>query len=404
MTAFRYKALGKEGKICKGIIEASSARELKTLLLQQGFSLISYSSRLEYFQFLTSSFSGKIKPRALIDLCVNLEQFDHAGIPLKESLEELGRIQEIPKLKNILFGMMKDVERGLLFSKALSKHPSVFDPIFVGLMAVGEKTGRLSFVLPQLIQHLKWVEEIQAQVFKAIRYPLFMVALLSFVIVILMTVLVPELVSFIKDLKEELPFSTRCLMATSSFLSTYLFILLMAIGIISFFITVFFKYHPRGSYWKSRFQDFLPLSGSLQRKLVIARFCHLFAVMFGSGIDILQSLQTARKALGPGMISFAVEKIEISIQEGLSISAAFEKSAIFPPLVIRMIKMGEQTSTLQANLSYVKDYFDVTIKRQVDHIISLIEPTMILTVGALLAWIVYSVFLPLYGTLSEMDY
>jgi type IV pilus assembly protein PilC len=404
MTIFRYKALGKDGRLHIGDLEVSSSKELKSHLIEQGFFLISYSSTSKYFQFLSTFLTRKIKPRALMDLCIHLEQFDKAGIPLKESLEELSRIQEIPKFKLILLEMMKEVDRGLLFSTALSKHPSVFDEVFVGLIAVGEKTGRLSFVLPQLIHHLKWIEEIQAQFLKAIRYPLIMAMLLVLVIVTLMTILVPELVSFIENLKGDLPFSTRCLMATSSFLSTYLFILLMGGGLGSLLMMLFFNYHVRGPYWKSRFQEALPLIGPLRRKLVIARFCHLFAVMFGGGIDILQAIQNARKALGPGGVSLALKDVELSIQEGLSLSKAFEKTAVFPPMVVRMIKIGEQTSSLHPNLLHVTDYFDVSIKRQVDHVVGLLEPLMILTIGLVIAWIVYSVFLPLYGTLSDLDY
>lgn len=404
MTRYHYRAVGKEGVLHKGVLEAASSTELRSCLQRLNLSLITYSSSFTSFQGITSFFSRKINPRSLRDICLHLEQFERAGIPLKESLEELSRVQDIPILKRTLREVVKDVEKGILFSQALAKHPRVFDSVFVGLMAVGEKTGNLSAGLQQLADHLKWVDELQAQVFKALRYPLMMGVLLFAVVIILMTVLVPELIAFIKNFRGELPLSTRLLIALSSFLSQYSFFLLSGIGGVTILCIGFFRFHPKGSFWKNRLQDALPLVGSLRRQLVVARFCHLFAVMFGGGIDILHALQTARQALGSGPLPEALREVERIVREGQSLSSAFEKGGLFPPLVVRMIKMGEQTSTLHANLLHVKEYFDTSLKRHVDHVVGLIEPLMILSVGCVMAWIVYAVFLPLYEMLAVLDY
>ncbi len=401
MTFYRYKALGKEGALHKGKVDVESSADLKRHLEELGLSLITYSSQRRE---LSSFFPHKVRTRALMDLCLHLEQFEKAGIPLKDSLEDLVTVQEVPKLKITLLEVIRDVERGILFSKALAKHPLVFDSIFVGLIAVGEKTGRLSFVLQHLVHHLKWLDEVQAQILKAFRYPLFMIIFLLAAVVVLMTVLVPELVAFMQSFRGELPLSTRCLLAVSSFLSRYLFLLLS--GVVGGFLLILavFKFHPHGGFWKNNLQERMPLIGPLRRKLAMARFCHLFAVMFGGGIDILHALQTARESLGPGRLSSTLKDVERFVREGSALSSAFEKGGGFPPLVIRMIKMGEQTSSLHVNLLHVKEYFDTTLKRHVEHMVGLIEPLMILTVGSVMAWIVYSVFVPLYETLALMDY
>ncbi len=401
MTLYRYKALGKEGILHKGRVEAASSADLKRCLDDLGLSLITYSSS---FQGMPSFFTRKIKTRSLMDLCLHLEQFEKAGIPLKESLEELFSVQDSPMLKMTLSEVIQDVDRGLLFSKALARHPRVFDSIFVGLIAVGEKTGRLSFVLQHLVQHLKWLDEVQAQIFKAFRYPLFMLVFLGGAIVMLMTVLVPELIAFMQSFRGDLPLSTRVLIAVSSFLSRYLLFLVSGIGGLGTLGLVILKVHPQGGLWKSRLQERLPLLGPLQHKLAMARFCHLFSVMVGGGIDILQALHTARQSLGVGSLSSTLHDVERLVREGNPLSRALEKGGGFPPMVIRMIRMGEQTSSLHANLLHVKDYFDTTLKRQVDHMVGLIEPMMIFTVGGVMAWIVYSVFVPLYETLAMMDY
>lgn len=401
MTFYRYKALGKEGALHKGMLDVGSSVDLKRHLEERGLSLIAYSS---HRQDISCFFSRKVRTRSLMDLCIHLEQFEKAGIPLKDSLEELFSLQEVPKLKMTLLEVIRDVEGGILFSKALAKHPLVFDPIFVGLIAVGETTGRLSFVLQHLVQHLKWLDDVHAQILKAFRYPLFMAVFLLGAICVLMTVLVPELMAFMQNFRGELPLSTRFLLAVSSFLSRYLFLILSGIGSGFLLTLAVFKFHPQGGFWKNRLQERVPLIGPLRRKLDIAQFCHLFAVMFGGGVDILQALQTARESLGAGSLSSAIRDAEVFVREGSSLSSALEKRVVFPPMVIRMIKMGEQTSSLHVNLLHVKEYFDTTLKRHVDHMVGFIEPVMILSVGVIMAWIVYSVFVPLYETLALMDY
>ncbi|OJW51048.1 MAG: hypothetical protein BGO67_12000 [Alphaproteobacteria bacterium 41-28] len=395
---YRYKAVGKDGLLQKGILEVSSPSDLKGHVRTLGLSLISYSVDISCF------FSRKVKSQALMDLCLHLEQFENAGIPLKESLIELRHVCSAPKLQSILIEVIKDVECGLLFSNALAKHPSVFDSVFVGLVAVGEKTGNLSFAYQHLFRHLKWVDEVQAQTFKALRYPLIMAIVLLTVVFILMTVLVPGLVKFIQNSGAEIPVTTFFLLSFSGFCSDHFFLILAMLGILTTLSVAFFKYHPKGHLWKDRLLDTIPLIGPLRKMISLARFCHIFAVMFGGGIDILQSLQSARKSLKPGQMYAALENAETLVREGFSLSGAFQKVGVFPSMVVRMVKVGEQTSSLQKTLSHMKDYFDATLKRNVDYVVGLIEPFMILSVGCVMAWVIYSIFLPLYDTLSTVDY
>lgn len=398
MSLYRYKAAGKNGSIQKGILEASSSVALKTHIQDLGLSLITYSVERSFI------FSRKLKPRIFMDLCLHLEQFENAGVPLKESLEDLCQVQSIPKLKIVLKKVIRDVEEGSLFSKALAKHSSIFDPVFIGLITVGEKTGSLSFVLQQLFQHLKWMEEIQAQTYKALRYPLIMAVVLLSVIVILMTVLVPELVTFMEHFTDDIPLPTLCLIFLSNTLSKNISLLFFSMGILFLLFISFFKFYPKGPYWKDYLLDLCPLIGPLRRKIALARFCHIFAIMFESGIDIIQALQIARKYLKYGHMYQALKDAERFIKEGLSLSDAFQKVGFFPPILIRMLKIGEKTSSLQKTLFHVKDYFDTSLKRQADNLVSLLEPIMILCLGCVMAWIIYSIFLPLYDTLSVLDY
>lgn len=397
MRRYRYKAIGEKGMIQHDILDALSARELKAHLQERGLSLISYSWDLSFL------LPKKVKPWVLMDLCLHLEQFEKAGIPLKDSLEVLSQTQTNPTLKRVLQQVISDVEGGMVFSKALAKHPSLFDSIFVGLIAAGEKTGRFSFVLQHLFQHLKWVDEVQSQTIKALRYPIFMALVLLSVLLILMTTLVPELVSFLESFAQDLPLSTRCLITFSTFLSQHIFLLFLITLIFGGLITGFFAFHPKGPLWKNTLLNSFPLFGPLRQKMAVSRFCHLFTLLIKSGIDVLPALKTTKYNLNDARLLQLLEGVEQSIKEGLSLSQAFAKGGFFPPLVIHMMKIGEQTSALEKTLFHVKEYLDTMLKRQVEKTISLIEPLMILWVGIFLAGIIYAFFLPLYDTFSVLE-
>lgn len=397
MTLYHYNALGKDGVLHKGVLEASSVAALKKHLREADLSLIRYSRKISLFP------SRKIKPRVLLELCLHLEQFEKAGIPLKESLEVLFQAQQLPKLKAILGEIIRDLQGGVLFSKALAKHASVFDPVFIGLISVGEKTGRLAFVFHQLFQHLKWIDEVQAQTLKALRYPMVMVVVLLVVIFILVNTFVPELVGFIEKFSGNLPLSSRTLLAVANFLSAHFLFLLLSGGILFLSMKAVFKFHPQGPLWKDTVVEAIPFIGSLKRKMDLARFCHVFAILFESGIDIFQALPIARKSLRYGLMAMALQRAETFVREGLSLSESFQRVGLFSPFIIRMVKVGEETSSLQKTLLHVKDHFDTSLKRQVDHLVGLIEPLMILILGLVMAGIIYAVFLPLYDLLSTFE-
>jgi type IV pilus assembly protein PilC len=398
MSLYRYKAVGKKGLIEKGVLEVSSSKELKKYMREQGVSLITYSRGPSF------SFSRKLRSAALMDLCLHLGQFENAGMPLKQSLEDLYQIQKSSKLKNVLGAIIKDIEGGSLFSKALAQHSSVFDPVFIGLMAVGEQTGHFSGVLRQLILHLKWKDEVQAQTMKALRYPFLMAIVLGSVLSLLMIFLVPELVKFIETFSGNLPYSTRVLVCISGFLSRNLTFFFVIIVIFPLLLIGFFHGHPKGSLWKDHLLDAFPFLGTLRRRIELTRFCHIFAVMIEGGIDILQALQTARTYLRKGKMYHVLHDVEHLIKEGYSLSHAFQKTDFFPLVVIQMIKLGEQTNSLPTTLVHVKDYFNTTLKRHIDHVVGGLEPAMIVCLGCVMAGIIYSTFLPLYNTLSILDY
>jgi type IV pilus assembly protein PilC len=334
-----------------------------------------------------------------MDLCIHLELYENAGLSLRLSLQEFVKCTENKRLREVMGDVLHHIEGGLLFSEAIAKHPLVFDSVFVGLIEVGEKTGRLSFILKLLCEHQKWVDEIKTQTLKALRYPIVLISFAFLLITLLMTFLVPELIPFIKNQSDTLPFSSRLLFLSSEFISNHLTILFSIPFFLWGFFTLIFKIHPSGKRGQENLISQIPFIGSLQQKFAITRFCHTLFLLFESGVDILRCLQIAQKSLPSGRLL----EIERSINAGLSLSQAFEKTRYFPSLVIHMIRLGEETGHLSSSLSHVKDVLDTSLKRQIEGAISLIEPSIIMVVGLVLGWVVLSIFHPLYSTLTLME-
>jgi type IV pilus assembly protein PilC len=394
---YRFKALSSQGQIVRGKYEAISSQDLKAYLHQNSLLLISYSLDL------TTLFPQKVKARELIDFCIFLEQFEAAGISLKEGLEDMVLGSFSSRLKGVLKQVLMDVEGGHLLSHALEKHREIFNPVFIGLISVGEKTGRLSLTLNHLHTHLTWMEKVHHQTLKSLRYPCLLIVVMVALMMILMTTMVPEMIVFLRNFSTSLPLSTQILITISTVLTDYLLLFLGFISSLSVVIIAFCKFHPKGELCKDMLKNRIPLLGPLRKKIELSRFCHMFSILYGSGIDVLEAFRISRSCLSSAQMIVANKTLEKYVNEGLSLSQAFEKVGYFPKLTLSMIKMGEKTSCLEQSLMHMNTYFEAIIKKDVDALLGYIEPSLILCMGLFMAWIILSVFLPLYDTLSLMD-
>ncbi len=397
MTLYRYKAAGKDGSIHKGNIEASSIIDLRNRLTSMDLSLIFASKCLGF------SYKPKLKLQVLLEIFNHLEQFERAGISLKESLIELQKSHGRPKLKKYLFQILEDINGGHLLSKALSNYPHIFDSILVSLVKAGEKTGDISKAYHEVVEYLQWIDNLQSQTLKALRYPLMIALVLGGVMVMLVTLLVPELVSCFQVSVTSLPLSTRILLLCSTFLSDHLLGLVLCF--IGLFIVVsgIFRFYPKGFHWKDWILMQIPLVGPIRKTLFLSRFFHIFSTLFKEKIEIREALEITCHSLSLSHKAPAIKKIVQHIHEGLSLSKAFEKVQTFPSIVIRMIHIGEKTSSLDKTLFHLKAHFDSRLQKQVERLVSSIEPIMLCILGLILMWIVCAIFLPLYDSFSTLD-
>ena len=400
MINYSYTAVNDRGRKIRGEMLAENELSLESRLKELELDLIGYKEVKDKKAGLFAS----IKTQDMIVFCLHMEQLDRAGVPLHESLADARDSTESLKLKNVLAGVYESVKSGNLLSVSFAQHPAVFNNVFVGLIEAGEKTGNLNESFANLIEHMKWSDEIRSKVKKAIRYPIILMIVLIGVISILMLFVVPKLIDFITSQGFDIPLHTELLISFSHFFGEYWYIVVGTPVVLIFSLSLLYRMSEPFAYFVDNLTLKIPAIGDVVRKINLARFTHFFSVMFGSGIDILNSLQAGKNVIGNRVISESVELIHKSVTEGNSLTESLRISNQFPNLVIRMFKVGEDSGNLNDSLENINFFYTREVNDAVDGMIALIQPVMTVVMGSLIFWIIAGVFGPLYGSFSQMDF
>jgi type IV pilus assembly protein PilC len=340
--------------------------------------------------------------RELINFCFHLEQLSRAGVPILEGLTDLRDSLENPRFREVIAGMIESIDGGKTLSQAMAEHPSVFDDVFVSLIAAGEHTGKLQEVLGNLVESLKWQDELAAQTKKLIMYPAFMGTVVIGVILFMMIYLVPKMVGFITNMGHELPLHTKLLIGTSNvFVNHWYLVIGLPLALVAVAVAMV-RTHPAARLRFDSTKLRLPLVGVLLRKVILSRFASVFAMMYGSGISILDSLRASEGVVGNQAIRNGLRQVGEMIAEGQSITTAFQNVGLFPPLVIRMLKVGENTGALDTALVNVGYFYGRDVRESLGRIQALIEPVMTIVLGLMLGWVMLSVLGPVYDTITKL--
>ncbi len=339
------------------------------------------------------AFGKKIKIRDLIQLFLHMEQMQGAGIPLLDALADIRDTTENDRLRDIMSEVHRDVSEGSSLSEALARHPKIFNELYISLVSSGEETGDLTASYRQLIKYLKWVDQMQTKVRKATRYPIIVCVVVLATIVIMMGFVVPEIVGFIENLDQEIPFYTSALMACSKFFQAYWWAVLTA-PVLAFI----------GLKTVDLWTLSLPIAGGLIRKINIARFSQTFGALFASGIDVLNALAASRKTVRNLALTEALEGVQEQVKAGSPLSEAFNSSGEFPSMVCRMLKVGEESGNLTVVLDQVSEFYTSDVDEEIQGLISMIEPLLTLILGVMILWIAVAVFGPIYGSFENIDF
>lgn len=400
MALYSYKALDATGRRVKGRMEALNTVDLELRLGKLELDLL-FSKDVSSSKGF--SFGGNaIKRRDLITFCFHLEQLTRAGVPLIEGLVDLRDSMDNMRFREVVANLIDEIEGGKQLSEALALHPTVFDSVFANLIHAGEISGQLSLVLLNLSEMLKWEDELAANTKKILMYPMFVGTVVTGVVFFLMIYLVPKLVSFIKTMGQELPFHTRALIAVSDFVVGYWWLILTAPIVTVVTIMVWAKKDPRMRFRVDGWKLNVWIVGPVLRKIILTRFTNFFALMYGAGISIMDSLKVSEGVVGNAVMADAIVRIRDAIGEGQGVAASFDKSRAFPPLVIRMLKVGENTGGLDTALRNVSYFYDRDVKESIGRVQAMIEPIMTVILGLILGWVMLSVLGPIYDTISKI--
>jgi type IV pilus assembly protein PilC len=399
MPTYNYSAISFNGRKIRGTIVADNELDLEARLREIDVDLI--DSQQVYFK--KSTRFSRVKVNDVILMCLQLEQLDRAGVPLLDALSDVRDSTESAKLRDVLTGVYEAVKNGAMLSAAFSQYPRVFGEVFTGLVAAGEKTGKLAESFAHLADHLKWSNEIVRKIKKATRYPLVLLFVISGVISVMMLYVVPKLVDFIIAQGFSIPLHTRALIAVSNAFENH-FALIFGIPIGMFLVGMFmYRRFYEFAYTVDSFLLMMPLIGPVVRKIEMARFTHFFSVMFNSGIDVLDSLEASNKVVGNRVLKDAIQLVKRNVTEGNTLASSLRLSNQFPNLVVRMFKVGEDSGNMQEALENVNFFYHREVNDAVDKMVGMIQPIMTAFMGALIFWIIAAIFGPLYDSFTKMN-
>jgi type IV pilus assembly protein PilC len=327
----------------------------------------------------------------------------HAGIPIFEGVRDLRDTMDSPRFREVLTAVLEDMEGGRALSQALARHGEVFDQVFVSLVRAGELTGVLEQVFVNLTETLKWQEELAGETRRLLVYPSIVLVVVGAVIVYLLFFLVPQLAGLMQSFRMELPLETRVLLAVTGFLGDWWPVLLGLLLLSAIGLPVAIRKSARLRLMVDRSKLELPLIGPVLQKIVLSRVANLFATLYRSGITVLEAISACEGVAGNQAVAGGLRRVRERIAAGDGLTESFRNIGLFPPLVIRMLRVGETTGALDEALANVSYFYNREVKESVDAALKLLEPALTILLGLTLAVIMYAVFSPMYDIVGNVE-
>jgi general secretion pathway protein F len=399
MPVFAYKALDQSGKNVEGLKEADSPRTLRTVLRRDGLFLTEVTGEKQAKAASPEMnvrrwVGGRVKADDVAVATRQLAVLVNAGIPLVDALTALVEQVDHERLKRVLSAVKQRVNEGSSLAEALGQHPKAFSNLYVNMIRAGESSGALDVVLYRLADFTESQARLRSKVLGTLTYPAAMLVIGSVIMGILFTVVIPKITKVFEDTKVVLPWTTRFLIGFSGFVHDYWWALglLMAGGI---YVFLRWRKTPAG---RARWDIWIlqaPIFGPLIRQVAVARFSRTLATLLKSGVPLLTAMEIVRNIVGNTRLAAVIEEASESIREGESIAAPLKRSGEFPPLVYHMVAIGEKSGDLEGMLGNVANAYDSQVETKIAALTSLLEPVMIVVMGVAVAFIVFSILMPI---------
>ena len=400
MALFAYRAVDAEGRTSTGNLDATNAIDLELRLKRLGLDLVTF----EGVKRSTAARTRSVTRTELITFCFHLSQLLKAGVNIIEALTDLRDTVDNPGFRQVIASLLEDIEGGLKLSEAMANHPYCFDTVFVALVRAGEESGQLTEVLDELSENLKWQDEIASQARRALVYPTIVFVVIIAVIFVLMIFLVPQLAAAFRSMVPKLPRETEFLVALSGIFVRWWYLLIGVPAALVMGAFVFAQTNDDAQRWLDRLSLRLPVLGPIRQKIILARFSTYFAMLYRSGISVLDCIQICEKIVGNRVMEEGLQRVGRSISEGQGISQAFIATKLFPPLVLRMLRVGESTGGLDVALLNVSYFYNRQVRESIDKLQQMLGPATTIILGLLIIGILYSIFLPIYDVIAKIKF
>ena len=401
MPSFVWKGKNRFGAFQEGILIADTRDAATAILRRQNVQLTSIKEKGRELRLMPKFPRGVGAKRVAIFTRQFSVMLD-AGLPLVQCLEILGEQEENRTFREIIQQVRSDVESGSNLADAMRKHPKAFDNLYVSMIAAGEAGGILDVILQRLATYIEKVVRLNAQVQSALIYPVSIIVIAAGVVTIILWKVIPVFAQLFAGLGGELPFLTRAVVGASNFLGRFFPLIIAAIVLIYMAIK---RYHKteRGRRVIDGFMLKLPVVGMLVRKIAVARFCRTLSTLTASGVPILDGLEITAKTSGNAIVEDAIMAVRKSVEEGKTISGPLAETKVFPPMVVQMVNVGEQTGALDQMLSKIADFYEEEVDTAVAGLMKLLEPVMIVVLGGIIGTIVTAMYMPMYAILQKIE-
>ena len=393
MPIYAYRARNTQGELNEGTLEVTSEAELARRLDALGLLL---TTAMRVKTHARSKRHGlRISKKEVVTFTYNLETVYSAGIPVVQGLEDLAANAGSGSASRLARALAEEIRGGASVAEAMSKYPHVFPRVFTSVVQAGESAGEAGPVLRRLADYHQWLLETRGNVVRALTYPAVLMTAVGGLVVLLLTFLVPRILKVMARTRVELPLPTRLLMTASNFLRSNILLILAVLAalVIAYFCI---RRLPNVRLQIDRAKLRLPLVGRLMRKVCAARFANTFSTLYRAGIGTVEAMEISEQVVGNAYMAAAVKDARERVVQGSTLADAIRQTGAFPPLVVRMIGLGEQTGTLGESLDRVSAFYDREIPQTIKSVLNVLEPAMIVFAGLCVGFILLCTFLPIF--------
>ena len=402
MASFEYKAIDKTGQPARGGLDAVNEVDLELRLRRMGLDLITCKQVDRRTKSIGAG--GAVTRQDLINFCFDMEQMVRSGIPILDGLRDMRDSIDSPRFREVLTVMTEDMEGGNVLSQCMATHADVFDRVFISLIRAGEQSGQLPEVFKNLAETIRWQDELLSQTRRLLMYPMFTLVVVVGVMAALLIFLVPQIAGLFKSMGMALPIQTKILLAVSEFTKSYwLPILLLPTSAAITLVTVV-KRSPKAAYLWDHAKLRIPVIGPIIQKIILSRFTNTFGLMYRSGITVLDAIRITEEVVGNRVVADGLNRAVQQVASGESLTEAFNNLGLVPPLVIRMLRVGESTGALDTALANVTYFYNRDVKDAVDKGMKMLGPALTLVLGGMIAFVIWAVLGPVYDILGKMKF